>query len=120
MLFREVLLTKAERRVIKRITKIRMDNLSQILVGDTFEDVIMMCIEEDICYDDFLMKIREELLVQETIFSDPGLLFSKDWDTICTAKHIMFNCANAPKYAIGRRRIWKKFLLLERFPINLN
>lgn len=120
MLFEKVGLSKGEKKVIRRITRVRMNSLKRILCEDTYEDLIMVLLEEGVEKSEFMEKISITLKSQQEIYDHPYKLFSMEEDEIEIAKHIMFNCTDHVKYLEGKRKIWAKFILIERLPIHLN
>lgn len=108
-----VLLTNAEKRIIRRIAKIQIASISTIVTGDCPEDLELHCIVEQISRDELVENAMLNLQKFEWIKDKPSALFELDEDNLNICKHILVRYFNNPKYNIGKRRMWKKFILLE-------
>jgi len=117
MTFKKVLLTKEEKKLIKRIMRVQIRNLERIRVKDCPMDITLMMLQEGINEEDYMEGVDKSLKIFREIKENPSRMFDLDEEDISITKHIMFNFANHPKYDVGKKRVWRKLILMELLPI---
>lgn len=118
--FKKVLLTKDEKRVIKKVTKVQMQSLMDILNRNCEEDITLWAIMEDLTEEEIFIQAQKALKKFERISKQPSKVFTLDQDNLRMFKHVMVNYTNHSRYEDGRRGIWRKLIIIEKSPINLN
>ncbi len=113
-MFRKVLLTAAEKVLIKKIMRKQIQSHRDILDNNCGEDVVLQVLQEGVCMADFTEQMDENIQKYEEVLDNPRELFNMDEEDLSIAKHIMFNFANHPKYDLGKQKLWSKFLLIEK------
>lgn len=118
-MFKKVLLTKEEKKVIKKITRVQIRNLINLINHDSVIDLKLFAFQEEIPENLLIEKMEDSLNLYNDILENPRELFNLDEENLSIAKHIMWNFINHSKYDLGRTRVWKKMLIMEKFPICL-
>ena len=118
-MFKKVLLTREEKILIKKISKVQVRNLQAILAKDCEEDITLLILQYGIDENLFMADIQQSINKFMRVRENPREIFDLDEEEISIAKHIMFHYANHPKYSLGKSRVWRKLMLIEVLPICL-
>lgn len=113
-MWKKVLLTKAEKKVIKKISRIQVNNLQEIINRDSAIDITMYIINEELPEDKLMQLALQTLMQFQEVLEVPNKLFNLNHENLRIAKHIMWNYTDYPKYDVGRTRVWSKMLLTEQ------
>ena len=115
----EVILTRKEEKVIRKIAKVQIRSIVQIIAQNSEVDITLFCLNEGIDLKQMMKEAKADLKLYTKIYEQPNLFFELSGDNMVIAKHIMWNFTNKPKYDEGRRGVWRKLLCLEIIPISL-
>lgn len=115
-----VALNKVEQKLIRKVATLQLESYRAILTGDTSEDILMYCIENEIAMQDLRDSVERDKLQFEHLITHPYNFPSLCEEHISIFKHILYNNFEQPKYIKCRKRISHILDLLEAHPINLN
>jgi hypothetical protein len=101
-------LTKKERKLVKEVSKMQLASLHSILNGTSEEDLDLISIQNEISRDDIIKATQANFDKFEELLWRPGLITALDPDNVSIVKTIITKFFDKPKYAKGRRGVWKK------------
>ena len=114
-------LTKGERKLIKKIARIQIRSLTKILNNDVpDEDVDTICLVEHIDKEELMGTIKNQIGEYKMMVINPGLFFNTRKEESSTNMHILMNFFEHPKYEVSRKAIFRKMLYLEPIPIDVS
>lgn len=116
-MFKKVLLTKEEKKVIKKVTRVQINNLTNIYNKDCSIDITLECLRDEIDEKEFLDKVLTGINIFKIVHENPRELFNLDTNKLSTVRHILVHYANHPKYDEGKRKVWKKLFIIEELPL---
>jgi hypothetical protein len=119
MTYSRVLLTKEEKRVIKKIARVQIASLLAIINKDCEIDITLFVAEEGLDFKEMQDSMRADIQIYQSIYNDPQKIFSLPSSELVCVKHILFNFVNSKKHEVGRKKIWRKFNFMEALPICL-
>jgi len=113
-------LSREEKRIIRKIARIQLNSLSNILNGDTETDIPMHCIEYEIEQEHLMKAVENDIRVYEEMMFKPGQFFNQQRYNMKISTHILMRYFKKEKYEESRRSIFRKICLLEELKISLN
>lgn len=119
-MFKKVGLTRDEKRVIKRITRVQIGNLENLLNNDCEMDLKLIFLMEEINEEEFRDHLIMGLDIYKSVRECPRKLFNLGPDYMSIVKHLMVNFARHPKYEQGKKGLWRKFNIIEFLPLGSN
>ena len=110
-LFKTTRLTSAERRLIKKIAKLQLGAIADVLNDDLELDLTMYKIEHGIQGDQLNEKLRKTQILYQEIYNDPGKFIALDEYNHGLLRHILINHFQQDKHAEARQGIWRKLTI---------
>lgn len=111
-------LTEDEKKVIKRVAKIQIECLNNLIQENAEIDVTMFAIENEVDKAELISDLEVERKKYEIIHDYPETFLNNEDDVISIFKHILVNFVNKRKRA--KSKIWRKLNLRDNFLFNPN
>lgn len=112
-MFKKVLLTAKEKKVIKKIARVHLRILQKMLNRDCSIDISLELLKEGLSETDYNDQIIQEIELYLNVQENPRELFNFNDENMSFAKHIMWNYTDHPKYEEGRKKVWRKMMIAE-------
>ena len=113
-------LTKKQKKLIKLVVKLQLDNLYDILYNRIEDDTAVYCALNELDYQEFQAEVKNNIMAFDRVHKSPCRVGTLDKDNVAILKTLMFKYYDRPKYRIARYNIWRKLDRAHMNPINLN
>lgn len=113
-------LTREEKQIIKRIARVQLKDLNNILERKTKESPDLFCVMQGLSIEEFDEVVREDIKVFESVLKNPQSFLNLTEMNLSIFKHIMTNFL--PKRLEGyKHHLWRKLNLRDKlFKFNPN
>jgi hypothetical protein len=114
----EARLTKSERLLIKKVARLQLESLTRILENSAEGvDVPIYAQLEGIDLDRLHRETRKSLRSYERCLIEPQAFLSLDESNMSICKHLILGHLMEHK---GRKRLFRKIRVIEKYPFHLN
>lgn len=110
-------LTKAERKLIRKIAKLQLASLTRILTNRVEVDIPVHCLEYEIQERDLKLQVHNSYDQFARTLTQPAAFFNLDDDNLSICKSLLMGVLAEAK---GKRKLWGKIRVLQNFDFNLN
>lgn len=116
-----VKLKKEERRIIKKIAKIQLASLRMLLENACDDvDITTYALKHGFKESELNESINKEIREFEEVVKDPRNIFLLDEDNMSISKSIMVKYIRKVELEEAKKTLWKKLIVAERYPLNVN
>lgn len=108
------ILTQPERKIVRKIARLQIQILNELLRRDSSEDVTLFCLEENLSEEQMDDALVTEIQVYRDLKDDPASFLKLDDEQLSIFKHNLENfiTGKSKKYTY---RIWRKLDINDKF-----